>query len=146
MKEKFTVFLTLSAVFSLFLYYKVNPTSYESNTVHNNIIEEDVNLTHSSVDQSNLDFEIVDSSDSNEKCLLTIDETDRFSFNQAFKYYRECVGLEDNFKWNNKYYSTLLIDEVPKENQAKSAITSADKVDKAHLELQNEIIGINSDN
>ena len=40
-------------------------------------------------------------------------ETDRFSFNQAFKYYRECVGLEDNFKWNNKYYSTLLIDEVP---------------------------------
>ena len=39
-------------------------------------------------------------------------KTDDFTFGEAFKYYRQCLGTDSSFIWKGQTYSTLLIEEI----------------------------------
>ena len=41
----------------------------------------------------------INSSNSN-TCSLNINETDALTFGNAFKYYRDCLGKDKTFSWN----------------------------------------------
>ena len=41
-------------------------------------------------------------------CSLDATETDSFKFNDAFKYYRNCLSAHGNFNWRGKTYTTIL--------------------------------------
>ena len=45
-------------------------------------------------------------------CLLNPIETDVFTFGDAFKYYRQCLGSDSSFHWKGSIYTTLLSEEV----------------------------------
>ena len=47
-----------------------------------------------------------------EVCTLNANETDAFTFSDAFQYYRECLGSDSNFKWKDGSYTTVLAEEV----------------------------------
>ena len=64
-------------------------------------------------------------------------------FSLAFKYYRECNGSNSTFSWNKNLYSTVLSSEV-KTNDSNQVNNENLIVDKKHLNLQNAIIGDNS--
>ena len=45
-------------------------------------------------------------------CLLNPIKTDVFTFGDAFKYYRQCLGSDSSFHWKGSTYTTLLSEEV----------------------------------
>ena len=45
-------------------------------------------------------------------CSLKPVETDVFTFGNAFKYYRQCLGSDSSFHWKGSSYTTLLDEEV----------------------------------
>ena len=45
-------------------------------------------------------------------CSLKPVETDVFTFGDAFKYYRQCLGSDSSFHWKGSSYTTLLDEEV----------------------------------
>ena len=45
-------------------------------------------------------------------CSLQSIKTDDFTFGEAFKYYRQCLGTDSSFIWKGQTYSTLLIEEI----------------------------------
>ena len=72
-------------------------------------------------------------------------ETDELMFSDAFKYYRNCLDVEEAFTWNGKVYTTLLKDEE-KNQETKLAIKEIPvsnqlTIDKTHIQLQNEMFG-----
>ena len=148
MKDKMIVFLTLSVIFSLFLYYKINPSNLEYQTIKSTeksidtqMIDEifiiDENIHNKLADNK---FEL----EQHNSCTLGLDEVNVFSFSEAFKHYRICLGKNKTFTWNNKTYSTLLLDEVNNRDINSNAISnidsSLDRVDKIPLQLEDEII------
>ena len=59
-------------------------------------------------------------------------ETDVFTFGDAFKYYRQCLGSDSSFHWKVSTYTTLLSEEV--------IIQVADSVQiKEDLEKNNQV-------
>ena len=75
-------------------------------------------------------------------CALNKEQTDKLSFSDAFKYYRDCLGKNETFFWKSNVYSTLLSHEMEEVNLA---IQNSTQIDKEHLVLQNEIIGNHSE-
>ena len=144
MKERVTMFLTMSAIFSLFLYYKINPQdSVEISQVKVRNKIEHVNPQPV--------FEVVNSGVSkvNESdfCLMDQNETDMLDFPNAFKYYRDCLDVEKTFIWNDQEYTTLLAEEINVQNTdlVKSEEgTNQLSADKKHMQLQNEMFGNSS--
>ena len=69
-------------------------------------------------------------------CSLQSIKTDDFTFGEAFKYYRQCLGTDNSFIWKGQTYSTLLIEEIiieladSAEVQAKS--TKINEVSEIH--------------
>ena len=47
-----------------------------------------------------------------EVCTLKNNETDAFTFGDAFLYYRECLGSDSSFQWKDGSYTTVLAEEV----------------------------------
>ena len=47
-----------------------------------------------------------------EVCTLESIETDALTFNDAFQYYRECLGSSSSFQWKDGLYTTVLAEEV----------------------------------
>ena len=65
-------------------------------------------------------------------CSLKPVETDVFTFGDAFKYYRQCLGSDSSFYWKGSSYTTLLDEEV--------IIQVADSVQvKEDLEKNNQV-------
>jgi len=89
------------------------------------------------MEEDNLEIEIEE-----EVCAHNKEQTDKFSFSDAFKYYRECLGKNETFSWNSNTYSTLLSNELEEVN---IAIQNNNQVDREHLILQNEILGNHSE-
>ena len=59
-------------------------------------------------------------------------KTDVFTFGDAFKYYRKCLGSDSSFHWKGSTYTTLLSEEV--------IIQVADSVQiKEDLEKNNQV-------
>ena len=149
MREKIIATITLTSIFTLFLYYKVN--SNDSNIVVSEVsILSESDIVNSDIIDYNSDVDIVEESneiiiDSN-GCSLSKTETDSFSFSEAFKYYRSCLGKDEVFSWNSNSYKTLLASEmiVDSIDETKNMIVEKDqKVDRNHLNLLNQMSGQN---
>ena len=156
MRDKLIAMTTLGCIFSLFFYYKViNPaddTSTLSKIDSSNPIVGFVNHIEEQDNPINLiDVPLSDSSEieksDNVNCELNVDETNKLSFSEAFKYYRNCNSVDLNFSWNGNMYSTLLKSEVENKTlitQDQDMIEIEESyVDKNHLKLQNQMIGDN---
>ena len=144
MKEKLSAILTVGFIFSLFFYYKV------INPVENNIDISSVNQNKEILeveiiedDNINLIDEIAIDEINDDHCNLDIENTDLMDFSSAFKYYRGCNGSNSTFSWNENLYSTVLASEVTPDNNNQINNENL-MVDKKHLNLQNTIIGDNS--
>ena len=147
MKERLSAILTLGFIFSLFFYYKViNPV--ESNTVASALDSNEQIIDIQEIDSAtiNLNDEIAIEEDP-EECSLDLYETNKMNFSSAFKYYRNCNGSKSTFSWNNNLYSTVLISEIDFNNNQEIQLNNDNNlvVDKKHLNLQNHIIGDNSE-
>ena len=145
MKDKLIAFSTLGLVFGLFFYYKVvspvdtiadNSNLIENIVVIENPIEQPINEDITiSVEDVNLNKD--------SECNLSKDETNVLDFSSAFKYYRVCNNPSENFTWKGNLYSTLLKVEVKDENNIVDNTSINNKsVDKDHLKLQNQLIGM----
>ena len=145
MKDKLIAFSTLGLVFGLFFYYKVvgpvdtiadNSNLIEDIVVIENPIEQSINKDITiSVEDVNLNKD--------SECNLSEDETNVLDFSSAFKYYRVCNNPGENFTWKGNLYSTLLKVEVKDENNIVDNTSINNKsVDKDHLKLQNQLIGM----
>ena len=145
MKDKLIAFSTLGLVFGLFFYYKVvSPVDIIAD--NNNLIE-DIVVIENPIEQSiNEDITIsVEDVNLNKdsECNLSEDETNVLDFSSAFKYYRVCNNPGENFTWKGNLYSTLLKVEVKDENNIVDNTSINNKsVDKDHLKLQNQLIGM----
>ena len=145
MKDKLIAFSTLGLVFGLFFYYKV--VSPVDTIADNNSLIEDIVVIENLIEQSiNEDITIsVEDVNLNKdsECNLSEDETNVLDFSSAFKYYRVCNNPGENFTWKGNLYSTLLKVEVKDENNIVDNTSINNKsVDKDHLKLQNQLIGM----
>ena len=140
MRDKVLSIITLTSIFSLFLYYKMTPENNAVNVVEkNNIMPENqivINLIDD-IEKANVEPETDDGI-----CNFDNEQTDELSFSNAFKYYRDCLGKDKTFSWNENIYSTQLSNEIEVVNIATH---NSGQADKSHLDLQNEIIGNLSD-
>ena len=145
MKDKLIAFSTLGLVFGLFFYYKV--VSPVDTIADNKDIIEDIVVIENSIEQSMNEDITISVEDVNLKndseCNLSEDETNVLDFSSAFKYYRLCNNSGENFTWKGNLYSTLLKVEVKDENNIVDNTSINNKsVDKDHLKLQNQLIGM----
>jgi len=145
MKDKLIAFSTLGLVFGLFFYYKV--VSPVDTIADNKDIIEDIVVIENSIEQSMNEDITISVEDVNLKndseCNLSEDETNVLDFSSAFKYYRLCNNSGENFTWKGNLYSTLLKVEVKDENNiVDNASINNKSVDKDHLKLQNQLIGM----
>ena len=111
MRDKIIAVITLTSIFSLFIYYKVNNV----NNITVTQIDEEINEKEIIINLvSDIDSESKDSNYHgdlnllNEDCSLSLKQTDNYSFSEAFKYYRKCLGEDEVFSWNLNSYKTLL--------------------------------------
>jgi len=118
MKEK--VIFTLSFVFFIGIMWlgstnqttNINPVVSEESTVKPvddpQYYIDDISNENSFVDKGTPepDFSAV------EACALKPIETDVFTFGDAFKYYRHCMGSDSSFQWKGSTFTTLLSEEV----------------------------------
>ena len=140
MRDKIISVITITSIFSLFLYYKMTPENNSVQVVeYNTLMPENeivINLIED-MEEANLEVIIEE-----EICVLDKEQTDNLSFSDAFKYYRDCLGKNETFSWNSNVYSTLLSNEIKEVN---IALQNANQADKEHLDLQNEILGNHSE-
>ena len=143
MKDRIIAFSTLGVIFGLFFYYKVvSPVDTLASIENQNIINNDKNNQLDIVEESI--STISESANTESDCNLSEIETDVLDFSSAFKYYRTCNDVGINFTWKGNLYSTLLKETVDSDKIViKNDIVSNDKqVDKNHLNLQNQLVGI----
>ena len=143
MREKIIATITLTSIFTLFLYYKINSTD-------NNIAVSQIDVKSDLIDydiDSNVSDQIVEEIVVDDGCSLSQSETDSYSFSDAFKYYRNCLGKGEVFSWNSNSYKTLLATETiinsEDENESMTINNKNQSADKEHLHLLNQMIGQN---
>ena len=148
MKDKIIAILTLTSVFSLFVYYKINYSQNSGNAqVSEQLLDDNafnlVDDSNSDVNFNDSDLTIVD--EKNKECSMSIDETNTMTFGKAFKYYRECLGSNEVFVWNTNTYSTLRSDEIIIDDSIDDIdnmiVEKNQSIDKQHLVLQNQMFG-----
>ena len=143
MREKIIATITLTSIFTLFLYYKINSTD-------NNIAVSQIDVKSNLIDydiDSNVSNQIVEEIVVDDGCSLSQSETDSYSFSDAFKYYRNCLGKGEVFSWNSNSYKTLLATETiinsEDKNESMTINNKNQSADKEHLHLLNQMIGQN---
>ena len=143
MREKIISTITLTSIFTLFLYYKINSND-------NNIAVSQIDIKSDLIDydiDSNVSDQIIEEIVVEDGCSLSQSETDSYSFSDAFKYYRNCLGKGEVFSWNSNSYKTLLATETiinsEDENESMTINNKNQSVDKEHLNLLNQMIGQN---
>tara|TARA_B110001454_G_scaffold9283_1_gene8736 strand:- start:2976 stop:3416 length:441 start_codon:yes stop_codon:yes gene_type:complete len=143
MKDKLIAFSTIGLIFGLFFYYKVvNPVDNVADNKNPKIENVIIDINEDEIINSiNEDISIIfkdDDSNRDSECNLLENETDILDFSSAFKYYRTCNNSGDNFTWKGNSYSTLL----KVEDKVNTFSNNIKSVDKVHLKLQNQLIGM----
>ena len=143
MKDKLIAFSTIGLIFGLFFYYKVvNPVDNIADNKNPKIENVIIDINEDEIINSiNEDISIIfkdDDSNRDSECNLLENETDILDFSSAFKYYRTCNNSGDNFTWKGNSYSTLL----KVEDKVNTFSNNIKSVDKVHLKLQNQLIGM----
>ena len=143
MREKIIATITLTSIFTLFLYYKINSND-------NNIAVSQIDIKSDLIDydiDSNISDQIIEEIVVEDGCSLNQSETDSYSFSDAFKYYRNCLGKGEVFSWNSNSYKTLLATETiinsEDDNESMTVDNKNQSADKEHLHLLNQMIGQN---
>ena len=143
MREKIIATITLTSIFTLFLYYKINSND-------NNIAVSQIDIKSDLIDydiDSNVSDQIIEEIVVEDGCSLSQSETDSYSFSDAFKYYRNCLGKGEVFSWNSNSYKTLLATETiinsEDDNESMTVNNKNQSADKEHLHLLNQMIGQN---
>tara|TARA_B100000401_G_scaffold211933_1_gene143060 strand:+ start:97 stop:531 length:435 start_codon:yes stop_codon:yes gene_type:complete len=143
MREKIIATITLTSIFTLFLYYKINSND-------NNIAVSQIDIKSDLIDydiDSNVSDQIIEEIVVEDGCSLSQSETDSYSFSDAFKYYRNCLGKGEVFSWNSNSYKTLLATETiinsEEDNESMTVNNKNQSADKEHLHLLNQMIGQN---
>ena len=143
MREKIIATITLTSIFTLFLYYKINSND-------NNIAVSQIDVKSDLIDydiDSNVSDQIIEEIVVKDGCSLSQSETDSYSFSDAFKYYRNCLGKGEVFSWNSNSYKALLATETiinsEDENESMTINNKNQSADKEHLHLLNQMIGQN---
>ena len=143
MREKIISTITLTSIFTLFLYYKINSND-------NNIAVSQIDIKSDLIDydiESNISDQIIEEVVVEDECSLSQSETDSYSFSDAFKYYRNCLGKGEVFSWNSNSYKTLLATETiinsEDDNESMTVNNKNQSADKEHLHLLNQMIGQN---
>ena len=120
MKEK----ITMSIVFALFIgivWIGSNPKTIASDetAVKEEIIpflheENTLEYFHDVIPETtHVDASVLETDSAVEEvCILNANETDAFTFSDAFQYYRECLGSDSSFQWKDGAYTTVLAEEV----------------------------------
>ena len=120
MKEK----ITMSIVFALFIgivWFGSNPKTIKSDKTALTkemipFLQEDNTLEyfHDAFPEStHVDASVLETDSAIEEvCTLESIETDALTFNDAFQYYRECLGSDSSFQWKDGSYTTVLAEEV----------------------------------
>ena len=65
-------------------------------------------IENRTVEEPELQTEISDMN----TCTLKSLDTDALKFDDAFGYYRQCLGADSSFQWKGMEYTTLLSDEM----------------------------------
>ena len=143
MREKIIATITLTSIFTLFLYYKINSND-------NNIAVSQIDIKSDLIDydiESNISDQIIEEVVVKDECSLSQSETDSYSFSDAFKYYRNCLGKGEVFSWNSNSYKTLLATETiinsEDDNESMTVNNKNQSADKEHLHLLSQMIGQN---
>tara|TARA_Y100001970_G_scaffold270029_1_gene363432 strand:- start:663 stop:1037 length:375 start_codon:yes stop_codon:yes gene_type:complete len=111
MKEKLSLFIALSLLVCLTI-YKKSSTNRQS-LANNELINIETELNQN-IDLDNSNNIVNSNNKNNNSCIENKTNTDDLSFNQAFKYYRECNY--DTFKWNGLEYTTILDTKESQQN------------------------------
>ena len=120
LKEKLTAFLVF-ALFVGIIWYGTNskPITSDETAVTEEIIpflqEENTQEYFHEVfpETTHVDASVLETySAIEEVCTLNANETDAFTFSDAFQYYRECLGSDSSFQWKDGSYTTVLAEEV----------------------------------
>ena len=127
---------------SCFYYKVVNPVDNVDDNKNQKIENVIIDINEDEITNSiNEDISIVlkdDDLNRDSECNLLENETNILDFPSAFKYYRTCNNSGDNFTWKGNLYSTLL----KAEDKVNTFSNSIKSVDKVHLKLQNQLIGM----
>ena len=108
MKEKIALFIALSFIVSLTIYKKsLNSNENLSHDVY--ISSNQLEITPTDTKNSNGSEDALYMDIDNDDCIGDHYSTDKLTFNEAFKYYRNCNY--DIFKWNGIEYTTILKNE-----------------------------------
>ena len=120
LNEKIPMFL----VFALFIgivWYGTNnkPITADETAVTEEIIpflQEDNTLEYfhdEFPETTHVDASALETDSANkEVCTLSTNETDAFTFSDAFQYYRECLDSDSTFQWKDGSYTTILAEDV----------------------------------
>ena len=120
MKDK----ITMSIVFAIFIgivWIGSNPKTISSDetAVKEEVIpflheENTLEYFHDVIPETtNVDASVLETDSAiEEDCTLNANETNAFTFGDAFQYYRECLGSDSSFQWKDGSYTTVLAEEV----------------------------------
>jgi len=120
MKEKVAVALSIAGFFGIMaISAKMhNNLSTDISTIDSSILIEEIpqqNVDDILPETNYIEDDAISSENTPDElsnCHHEPKITDSYTFGDAFKYYRQCLGKNNNFQWNGKSYSTLLIEEI----------------------------------
>ena len=120
MKDKITVVLVCAFFIGMVWISSISNTTFSNNPV----ISEEIISTHAKdITREFIDYDASKGLQLNETevqteiitkntCALESIATDALTFNEAFGYYRQCLGNDSRFQWKGVEYTTLLSEEV----------------------------------
>ena len=120
MKDKITVVLVCAFFIGMVWISSISNTTFSNNPV---ISEEIISTPAKDITREFIDYDVSESVQLNEisvqteiapknTCTLESIATDALTFNEAFGYYRQCLGDDNRFQWKGMEYTTLLSEEI----------------------------------
>ena len=120
MKDKITVILVCAFFIGMIWISSISNTTFSNIPV---ISEEIISTPAKDITREFIDYDVSESVQLNEisvqteiatksTCTLESIATDTLTFNEAFRYYRQCRGDDSIFQWKGMEYTTLLSEEI----------------------------------
>ena len=119
MKEKMIIALAMVLVIGLAWKSNLENTATKESLVSEEVIP--VQIENTSMDYYYLDTpettllneaELEFDHSPLNSCALDLFDTDVLNFSEAFGYYRQCLGADSSFQWQETVYTTILAEEV----------------------------------
>ena len=120
MKDKITVVLVCAFFIGMVWISSTSNTTLSNGLV---ISEKNTSIPEEDITMEFIEYDVPKSVQLNEisvqtelaaknTCALESIATDALTFNEAFGYYRQCLGDDSRFQWKGMEYTTLLSEEI----------------------------------